>query len=66
MTCALQLFGWDLDSLWQTIHQRRCDAFLRTDQVIEAIEAYQYMMRMIDEAEKTSCLGWSTSECLPI
>ncbi|KAG1789035.1 uncharacterized protein HD556DRAFT_828571 [Suillus plorans] len=55
------LFGWDLDSLWQTIHQRQCDAFLRADQVIEAIEAYQYMMHMIDEAEKTSCLGWSTA-----
>ncbi|KAG2117045.1 uncharacterized protein F5147DRAFT_768429 [Suillus discolor] len=55
------LFGWDLDSLWQTIHQRQCDAFLRADQVIEAIEAYQYMMRMIDEAERTSCLGWSTT-----
>ncbi|KAG1717324.1 WD40-repeat-containing domain protein [Suillus lakei] len=23
------LFGWDLDSLWQTVNQRRCEAFLR-------------------------------------
>ncbi|KAG2067709.1 WD40 repeat-like protein [Suillus decipiens] len=55
------LFGWDLDSLWQAVHQRRCNAFLRADKVIEAVEAYEYMMRMIDEAEKTNCLGWSTS-----
>jgi hypothetical protein len=66
MTCTLQLFGWDLDSLWQTVHQRRCDAFLRADQVIKAVESYQSMMRMIDEAEKTSCLGWSNSGYLMI
>ncbi|KAG1813609.1 WD40-repeat-containing domain protein [Suillus subaureus] len=55
------LFGWDLDSLLRTAHQQRCDAFLRADQVIEAVESYQYMMRVIDGAEKTSYLGWSTT-----
>ncbi|KAG0704041.1 hypothetical protein DFH29DRAFT_997923 [Suillus ampliporus] len=39
------LFGWDLDSLWQTANQMRCDAFLRADRVIEAIKSHQYMMR---------------------
>ncbi|KAG0706091.1 hypothetical protein DFH29DRAFT_1025833 [Suillus ampliporus] len=30
------LFGWDLDSLWQNANQRRCDALLHVDQVVEA------------------------------
>ena len=57
-----QLFGWDLDSLWQTVNQRRCDVLLRADRVIEAIESYQFVMGMMDAA-KTRCLEWSTSEC---
>jgi len=63
MVCAAQLFGWDLGSLWQTANQRRCDAFLRADRVVEAVESHQYMMRMIDDAEKSNCLEWSTGEC---
>ncbi|KAG2346437.1 hypothetical protein BDR05DRAFT_945992 [Suillus weaverae] len=52
------LFGWDLDSLWETINQRRCDAFLLAGRVIEAVESFQYMMSMINEG---SCIGWSTT-----
>ncbi|KAG1724494.1 WD40-repeat-containing domain protein [Suillus lakei] len=55
------LFGWDLDSLWETINQRRCDAFLLAGRVTEAVESFQYMMSIIDEAGKDSCLEWSTS-----
>lgn len=33
------LFGWDFDSLWKTANQIRCDTFLRTDRVIEAVES---------------------------
>ncbi|KAG2349975.1 hypothetical protein BDR05DRAFT_955819 [Suillus weaverae] len=55
------LFGWDMDSLWQTVNQRRCDVFLRADRVIDAVESHQYMMRMIDEDAKVRCLKWSTA-----
>ncbi|KAG2151526.1 WD40-repeat-containing domain protein [Suillus clintonianus] len=53
--------GGDLPLLWRTINQRRCEAFLRTDRVIEAVESHQYMMSMIEEAAKPSCLEWSTT-----
>ncbi|KAG1728721.1 WD40-repeat-containing domain protein [Suillus paluster] len=67
LTIFTVLFGWDLDSLWQIANQRRCDAFLRADRVTEAAESHQYMMRMIDDAAKPSCLEWSTAfkhECI--
>ncbi|KAG2364198.1 WD40-repeat-containing domain protein [Suillus spraguei] len=55
------LFGWDLDSSWQTINQIRCEACLRADRVIEAIESHQYMMSTIDEDVKDNDLEWSTA-----
>ncbi|KAG2151591.1 uncharacterized protein EDB93DRAFT_1249232 [Suillus bovinus] len=55
------LFGWDLDSLWETTNQRRCDALLLAGRVIEAVESFQYMMNMINEAGKGSCIEWSTT-----
>ncbi|KAG1800188.1 uncharacterized protein HD556DRAFT_1439046 [Suillus plorans] len=55
------LFGWDLDSLWETISQRRCDAFLLAGRVIEAVESFQYMMNMVNEAGKGSRIEWSTT-----
>nr|AFB76151.1 hypothetical protein [Suillus grevillei] len=61
------LFGWDLDSLWETVNQRRCEAFLRADRVVEAVEAHQYMMhRTIEEAAKPSFLKWSTGEYMRV
>jgi hypothetical protein len=59
---ATQLFGWDLDSLWENINQRRCDAFLLAGRVIEAVESFQCMMNIIHEAGKGSCIEWSTSK----
>ncbi|KAG1731764.1 hypothetical protein EDB19DRAFT_1317616 [Suillus lakei] len=55
------LFGWDFDSLWRTVNQRRCDAFLRADRVTEAVKSFQYMMSMIDDNTKSGCLEWSTT-----
>ncbi|KAG2349796.1 hypothetical protein BDR05DRAFT_972738 [Suillus weaverae] len=56
------LLGWDLDSVWQTVNQRRCEAFLRADQVFEAVESHQYMMCCtIEEVTNPSCLKWSTT-----
>ncbi|KAG1788032.1 uncharacterized protein HD556DRAFT_1448200 [Suillus plorans] len=55
------LFGWDFDSLWRTINQRRCDALLRADRVTEAVKSFQYMMSMIDDDTKSGCLEWSST-----
>ncbi|KAG2131540.1 WD40-repeat-containing domain protein [Suillus cothurnatus] len=55
------LFGWDLDSLWQTVNERRCDAFLHAGRLAEAVESHQYMISMIDDVAEDSFLDWSTS-----
>ncbi|KAG2339718.1 hypothetical protein BDR05DRAFT_573204 [Suillus weaverae] len=55
------LFGWDFDSLWRTVNQRRCDALFHADRVIEAVESFQYMMSMIDDNTKSGCLEWSST-----
>jgi hypothetical protein len=56
--CFVQLFGWDLEFLCLTAHQKRCQAFLSAGRPDEALEAYKYMMDAIDESAKASCLGW--------
>ncbi|KIK44827.1 hypothetical protein CY34DRAFT_594611 [Suillus luteus UH-Slu-Lm8-n1] len=53
------LFGWDLESLLLTAHQKRCQEFLSAGKLAEALEAHKYMMDAIDETAKASCLGWS-------
>ncbi|KIK35355.1 hypothetical protein CY34DRAFT_587347 [Suillus luteus UH-Slu-Lm8-n1] len=53
------LFGWDLESLLLTAHQKRCQAFLSAGKSVEALEAHAYMMDAIDETAKASCLNWS-------
>jgi len=58
----VQLFGWDLKSLWLTIHQKRCQAFLSAHKVDEALESHKSMMDDIDETTKASCLDWSTGK----
>ncbi|KAG1771776.1 heterokaryon incompatibility protein-domain-containing protein [Suillus occidentalis] len=55
------LFGWDFDSLWRTVNQRRCDALFRSDRVIEAVTSFEYMMSMIDDNTKSGCLEWSSA-----
>ncbi|KAG2153627.1 uncharacterized protein EDB93DRAFT_204215 [Suillus bovinus] len=53
------LFGWDLESLCLTAHQKRCQAFLSASKSDEALQAHQCMMNAIDESTKASCLDWS-------
>jgi hypothetical protein len=53
--CALQLFGWDLESFWETANQKRCSALLQAGRLEEAHEAYRYMMDMSDEATMVNC-----------
>jgi hypothetical protein len=57
--CFVQLFGWDLESLCLTTHQKRCQTFLSAGKPEEALAAHQYMMDVIDETGKASFLDWS-------
>src|SRR6267154_3950936 len=58
--CVLvQLFGWDLKSLWQTASKHWCHVLLRAGRLAEAHESYRYMMDISDDAMKASCLDWS-------
>ena len=60
--CLVQLFGWDLEALFLTAHQKRCQAFLSTGKPHKALEAHKYMMDTIDEIAKASCLIWSNGK----
>jgi tetratricopeptide (TPR) repeat protein len=52
------LFGWDLESLYLSAHQKRCQAFLSAGKADEALEAHQYMTDVMDESAKANCLDW--------
>ncbi|KAG1785874.1 uncharacterized protein HD556DRAFT_1450312 [Suillus plorans] len=56
------LFGWDLKSLWQKAHHKRCDALLRAGKLQDAVKSYQHMMTPNDEVTKADCLDWSNGE----
>ncbi|KAG2054586.1 WD40 repeat-like protein [Suillus hirtellus] len=58
----VMLFGWDLESLLLTTHQKRCQAFLSAGKLDEALEAHKYMMDTIDDIAKDSCLDWSNGK----
>jgi len=60
--CFVQLFGWDLEALFLTAHQKRCQAFLSAGKPDKALEAHKYMMDTIDESAKASCHGWSNGK----
>jgi hypothetical protein len=60
--CFIQLFGWDLQALCLTAHQKRCQAFLSAGKPGKALEAHKYMMDTIDESAKASCLVWSNGK----
>lgn len=55
------LFGWDLESLWQTANENLCHALLRAGRLPEALESYRYMMDMSDETTKANCHHWSAA-----
>jgi hypothetical protein len=58
----LQLFGWDLASLWMTANQKRCHALLQAGELWEAIGSYQYIMDVGDITTKADALDWSTGK----
>lgn len=55
------LFGWDLKSLWQKAHQKRCDARLWAGRLEEALQSFRHMMDTTDNDTKASCLDWSNA-----
>ncbi|KAG2142888.1 uncharacterized protein EDB93DRAFT_597938 [Suillus bovinus] len=60
------LFGWDLQSLEQKAHQKRCHALLQAGKLQDAVNSYRYMMDNLDETTKADCLEWSkafTKKC---
>jgi hypothetical protein len=60
--CFVQLFGWDLESLCLTAHQKRCQSFLLAGKLDEALEAHKSMMDTLDESAKTTCVDWSNGK----
>jgi hypothetical protein len=60
--CFIQLFGWDLQALCLTAHQKRCQAFFSAGKPDKALEAHNYMMDTINESAKASCLVWSNGK----
>ncbi|KAG1789521.1 heterokaryon incompatibility protein-domain-containing protein [Suillus plorans] len=57
----VMLFGWDLNSLWLTAHQKRWDALLRARKLPDAVRSYQYIMISSDENTKAEYLEWSNA-----
>lgn len=55
------LFGWDIESLWKTVNQKRCYALLQSGRFRDAVTSYHHMMDTSDEITQTSCLDWSTA-----
>ncbi|KAG2129677.1 uncharacterized protein EDB93DRAFT_1108607 [Suillus bovinus] len=56
------LFDWNLKSLWLTSCQKRCDALLQADKLLDAIKSYRFLMDDIDKKAKASCLEWSNGK----
>ncbi|KAG1734822.1 heterokaryon incompatibility protein-domain-containing protein [Suillus lakei] len=59
INCLVQLFGLDLESLWLTAHQKRCQALLSAGKHEDGLKSHKTMMDAIDETTKASCLDWS-------
>lgn len=52
------LFGWDLESLWQTAHKQLCRALIWAGRFGEAFTTYESIMNASDEATKSSLREW--------
>jgi WD40 repeat protein len=55
------LFGWDLESLWQTSRKQLCCALIRVGRVGEAFTTYESLLDASDEATKSSLRAWFTA-----
>ncbi|KAG1785217.1 WD40-repeat-containing domain protein [Suillus plorans] len=52
------LFGWELESLWQTANEKLCFALLKAGRLGEALESYKYGMDASDEATRSGLRAW--------
>jgi len=62
---SMQLFGWDLKTLWQTANQNRCHAFLLAGRLAEAggaYGAYRFMMDTSDATTTDNCGDWAVGK----
>ncbi|KAG1858015.1 hypothetical protein DFJ58DRAFT_782421 [Suillus subalutaceus] len=55
------IFGWDLESLWQTIHKYKCLILFRARN-IGALECYRSLLEPCDEAQKAILIAWFAEE----
>ncbi|KAG2357778.1 hypothetical protein BDR07DRAFT_1490304 [Suillus spraguei] len=56
------LFGCDIESIYLTTRQKRCQVFLSAGKPDKALEAHKYMMHAIDESAKAGRLDWSNGK----
>ncbi|KAG2047946.1 WD40 repeat-like protein [Suillus hirtellus] len=52
------LFGWELESLWQTANEKLCFSLLKAGRPGEAFESYKYGMGASDEATRSGLRAW--------
>lgn len=57
----VMLFGWDLESLWQSTNQHQCHALFRVGRIGAAVESYQSIMDKCDEDTKAHLSDWFTA-----
>lgn len=55
------LFGWELESLWQTANEKLCFALLKATTLGIAFESYRYAMDASDEATRAGLRAWILS-----
>jgi hypothetical protein len=58
----VQLFGWDLKSLWLTAHQKLCHALLLAGKLQSAAKIYRHVMVSSDENTKADFLDLSNGK----
>ncbi|KAG2127419.1 hypothetical protein BD769DRAFT_1775949 [Suillus cothurnatus] len=52
------LFGWDIDTLWQTSNKKLILALLGAGKLGEAFESYRFAMNASNEATKANLHSW--------
>ncbi|KAG2153794.1 uncharacterized protein EDB93DRAFT_1134838, partial [Suillus bovinus] len=57
----IELFGWDLKSLWETANKQLCHTLLMAGKHGEAFELFYSMMDKCDESTKDSLRAWFTA-----
>jgi hypothetical protein len=58
----MQLFGWDLETLWLNANQQQCHALFRVGRIGAAVESCQSTMDKSDEDTKARLSEWFTGK----